>query len=62
MRPLVGEAEGDFAASGALSKGSAARLRTVWSVVSRTAQAQPLSGSIKPESRRSFLNTISALK
>jgi hypothetical protein len=58
----VFEAEGGFAEIGELSSRSAASPRTVWSVVSRTAQAQPQSGSIKPESRRSFLNTVSALK
>ena len=61
--PTFGSAsEGDLEDSGAISNGCATWSRTVWSVASRTAQAQPLSGSSKPESRSSSLITISALK
>jgi hypothetical protein len=62
MRSLVSASAGDFEELGAISNGCAAWSRTVWSVVSRTAQAQPPSGRINPESRSSCLNTISALK
>jgi hypothetical protein len=58
---FVAASDADFAASGATSKGCAAMPLTVWSVCWRTAQAQPLSGLTKPESRSSCLNTISAL-
>jgi hypothetical protein len=52
----------ELVASGTISNACATMPLTDRSVASRTAQAQPLSGRIKPESMRSFLNTISALE